>query len=264
MECEGLKCYKVKDEDDSKKYPKLNPILPQPPFLLLGIGSVRSGKTNTLINMLRREDMYGDQFFEDYLIVSNTINNDKKGKFLKDAFRVEDHWENKFVDDLVTKAKETEDRDDLETTLIVLDDIISSDFKKTTSNTINSLATRFRHFEFSIMIFTQSFKAVSNMIRANASDVMIFRQQSNTELEKIEEEYSDLAPKNFLNYYKIAHSSPYRFLYISIQDNPAKFYDCFESLIGIGDKMIYTGPIPDGEDEVFEKQPKKNKNKNKK
>ena len=38
---QGLKIYKVKDLEDSSKYPPLNPILPQPPFLLIGYGSVR-------------------------------------------------------------------------------------------------------------------------------------------------------------------------------------------------------------------------------
>ena len=197
---QGLECYKVKDEDECSKYPPLNPILPQPPFLLLGVGSVRSGKTNTLINMLRRKDMYGENYWDDAVVISNTINNDRKGKFISDAFRVEDHFENRFIDDIVERQKR-EEREDMMTTLICLDDIISADFKKTTTNSINSIATRFRHYDLSIMIFVQSFKAVSNMIRSNATDIMIFRQQSNTELEKIIEEYQDLAPKNFINYY---------------------------------------------------------------
>ena len=210
----GIKCYKIRDEDEGSKYPAVNPILPQPPFLLLGVGSVRSSKTSTLINMLRRDDMYGSKYWDDTVIISNTINNDRKGKYLRDAFRVEDHFENRFIDDIISKQKVL-DREDMPTQLIVLDDIISAD--------------------------------------------LIFRQQSTTELEKIQEEYADLAPRNFMNYYKIAHAEPYHFLYIDAQHNPAKFYNSFEELIGIGDKMVYTGSIPQDEEELFEKQKQEKK-----
>ena len=103
------------------------------------------------------------------------------------------------------------------------------------------------------MIFVQSARAVSNMIRSNATDILIFRQQSNMEMEKLKEEYSDLAPKNFLNYYNISQKQRYNFLYIDVQQNPAHFYSGFEELIGVGDKMVYKGEVPDPEaEEVFE------------
>ncbi len=262
----GLKMMKVVDMENSSKYKKINPILMKPPFLLLGIGSVRSGKTNSLINMMRQEPtadgdgMYGTQYFDDVLVISNTIGNDPKGRFLSDAFRVEDHFENRFIDELVESQKKYP-RGEAPTTLLILDDIISKDFKKTTSNSINSLATRFRHYEMSIMIFTQSFRAVSTMIRSNATDIMIFRQQSSKEMEKIIEEYSDLCGSEelFQKYYDIAHQERYGFLYIDVQENPAKFYKSFEELIGIGDKLVYTGSIPQKENDLFEKENKKKK-----
>ena len=264
METPGLKMRKVVDLEDKSKYPPINPILPQPPFLLLGIGSVRclfeyslvetktgnkyikdikigdkvnsnegfvnvinvinqgvqlcykiilnnnmeliltdkhqiqtkqgllkleditdeeilttngmykikekveygkvntfdlsvlsennlfycngilvknSGKTNALVNMLRRSDMYGTDYFDDVLIISNTINNDPKGKFLSDAFRVEDHYEDRMITDLIESQKKYK-REDAPTVLLVLDDILSRDFKKTSTNSINTLAQR--------------------------------------------------------------------------------------------------------------------------
>ena len=190
----GIEIFKVKDLEDKSKYPPLNPIMPQPPFLLIGYGSVRSGKTNWLINAMRREDMYGIDYFDDVLVISNTIHNDPKGKFLKDAFRVEDHFENKFVDEMVAGQKKY-DREDMPTALLILDDIISKDFKKTTSNSINTISTRFRHTEMSIMVFVQSARAVSNMIRSNATDILIFRQQSSLEMDKLIEDAKKLDRK---------------------------------------------------------------------
>lgn len=253
---QGLKIMKVVDLEDSSKYPKINPILMKPPFLLLGIGSVRSGKSNLLINLMRREDMYGVDFFSDCLVISNTINNDPKGKFLKDAFRVEDHYEDRFISELVEGQKKYE-RSDMPTTLLILDDIINRDFKK--NNEVSFLASRFRHYELSLMIFTQSFRAVSTIIRSNATDILIFRQQSSKEMEKIIEEYSDLTgtPERFMDYYNIAMSVPYGFLYIDAQTNPATFYKGFEEKIGEGSRLTYSGTIPQQDSEVFEKKKKK-------
>jgi len=254
MEAKPLKIYKVKDLEDKGKYPPLNPILPQPPFLLVGYGSVRSGKTNSLINMMRRKDMYGTEYWDDVLVISNTAKNDPKMyKFMGDAFRVEDHYENRMITDLIAQQK-SYDREDMPTQLLILDDIISKDFKKSSGNAINSLATRFRHYEMSIMIFVQSARAVSNMIRSNATNILIYRQQSNLEWDKLKEEYSDLASKNFELYYKIAMMEDYNFLYIDGQKNPAHFYSGFSELLGIGDKMVYKGEMPkdDSDDEVFE------------
>jgi len=254
----GLKIKKVIDLEDRTKYAPINPILPQPPFLMLGIGSVRSGKSNLLVNLMRREDMFGSEYFDDCLVISNTINNDPKGKFLKDAFRVEDHYEDGFITDLVEGQKKYE-REDMPTSCLILDDIINKDFKK--NNEVSFLASRFRHYELSLMIFTQSFRSVSTIIRSNATDILIFRQQSSKEMDKIVEEYSDLTgtEQRFMDYYNIAHSENYSFLYIDAQQNPAKFYKGFEELIGEGSKLLYTGKIPNpkDEDEVFEKKKKK-------
>ena len=243
-----VKILKVKDLEDTSKYRTLNNFLPKPPFLLIGYGSVRSGKTNTLINMMRRQDCYGVDFWEDVIAISNTAGNDPKFySFMADVFRVEDHYENRFIDELVASQKKYK-REDAPTTLLILDDIISKDFKKSASNSINSVATRFRHYEMSIMIFVQSARAVSNIIRSNATDVLVFRQQSSLEWEKIKIEYSDLAPKHFEDYYRIAQKERYGFLYIDVQENPARFYRSFEELIGIGDQMIYKGQIPNDDD----------------
>tara|TARA_R110000803_G_scaffold11268_6_gene33838 strand:- start:2834 stop:3595 length:762 start_codon:yes stop_codon:yes gene_type:complete len=249
----GPKILKVRDLEDKKKYPPIHSHLPAPPFLMVGYGSVRSGKTNALIGLLRDDQsFYGPDYWDYTKIISNTINNDPKGKFLKDAFDVEDHYTDQMIKDLITHQN-TYERDEMPTALLVLDDIIGRDFKKT--NDISFLASRFRHYELSIMIFTQSIRSVSPVIRANATDILIFRQQSSKEKEKVVEEYSDLAgsEEQFNKYYEIAHQERYSFLYIDAQENPAKFYKSFEELIGEGENQIYKGVVPEKEENVFEK-----------
>ncbi len=57
------KVLKVNDILENNKYKPFHDHLPQPQFLTLIIGSVRSGKTNYLINALRNvSDFYGEDF----------------------------------------------------------------------------------------------------------------------------------------------------------------------------------------------------------
>ena len=243
---------KVNDVLETNKYKEVHPHLPQPQFLALIIGSVRSGKTNYLINALRNgDDFYGSDFWDQYKIISNTLNNDSKGKYFKDAFDdCEDHYTDKMIQELITSQKKYE-REDMPTMLILLDDILSRDFKKT--NDISFLCSKFRHYEMSIFLTTQSFRAVSNIIRNNATNILIFRQNNQKELEKIKEEYSELcgSEEMFMEYYNLAHDIPYSFLYIDGQTNPARFYRRHETLLGIGKKKVINETPKEIDDDIF-------------
>ncbi len=242
----GPKVKKVIDLEDASKYKPVHPHLPQPPFLLLMCGSVRSGKTNALVGLLRDVEMFGENYWDITKIYSNSIYNDPKGKYLMDVFDVEDGYKDSYIEKFVASQKKY-DREDMPTALLVFDDIINKDFKK--NNAISFLASRFRHIETSIIIAVQSFRAISPIIRSNATNIMIMKQQSagkKGELAKIIEEYSDLAgsEEQFIKYYNYAiNESPYSFLYIDGQQNPANFYLRFETLIGKGDQSL----IPDKE-----------------
>jgi len=233
------KVLKVNDVLEKNKYKPIHEFLPKPQFLTLIIGSVRSGKTNYLINALRNgDDFYGEDYWDAYKIISNTLNNDTKGKYFTDAFAdCEDHYTDQMIKELIQSQKKYE-REEMPTMLILLDDILSRDFKKT--NDITYLCSKFRHYEMSIFLTTQSFRSVGTIIRNNATNVLIFRQNNAKELDKIKEEYSELCGSEelFMTYYNLAHDSPFSFLYIDAQENPARFYRRHETLLGIGDNKI--------------------------
>lgn len=238
------KVLKVNDVLEKNKYKPIHEFLPKPQFLTLIIGSVRSGKTNYLINALRNgDDFYGEDYWDTYKIISNTLNNDTKGKYFTDAFAdCEDHYTDQMIKELIQSQKKYE-REEMPTMLILLDDILSRDFKKT--NDITYLCSKFRHYEMSIFLTTQSFRSVGTIIRNNATNVLIFRQNNAKELDKIKEEYSELCGSEelFMTYYNLAHDSPFSFLYIDAQENPARFYRRHETLLGIGDnKVIQENP----------------------
>ena len=236
MEKKAPKVYKVKDPDPNEKFMDLHPHLPTPPSLLLIVGSVKQGKTNLLVNMACSPELYKDRF-EEMIFISNSANADPKFKILKKYFRVEDHYTDSIVEDIVKKQQQY-DEATRPTIALFLDDILTKDFKKT--NYVSFLSTKFRHFGIGMLCFTtQSFRAVSGMIRGNATDIIIFKQQSNKEYEKIEEEYGQyFTDSNFRKMYDYVMAEKYRFLYLKLSENPAQAYLNFEQKIGEGDKLF--------------------------
>jgi hypothetical protein len=142
------------------------------------------------------------------------------------------------VTDLIESQKKLEDFE-RPTVAMVLDDILTKDFKK--NNAVSFLATRFRHYGIGLLAFTtQSFRAVSGLIRNNATDVIIMKQQNQKELLKIEEEFGDMFPNIFMDLYKKAiEDQPYSFLYLDLQTNPASAFIRFETKIAEGEKKLF-------------------------
>jgi len=221
---------KVKDEEANDKFDDIHNHLPQMPSLCLVIGSVRSGKTNLLVNMFCNEDFYKDKF-DIVRIISTTMNTDHKGKILNKFFDCSDHYEDSMIDDIKRSQSEYESKVDRPTYALVMDDVLTKDFKKT--NQVSFFSTRFRHYIDFYLIAVQSFRAVSGMIRNNATDVIICKQQNSKELLKIAEEYGDLVggEENFLKLYNEAHVDRYSFLYLKLSENPAQAYVRFEKQI---------------------------------
>ncbi len=229
--------FKVKDPDPDDRFTDIHEHLPAPPSLLLIVGSVKQGKSNLLVNLLCNPDMYKDKF-DIVKIISNTLNADPKGKLMNKYFDCEDHYNDEMITDLIESQKKYEDFE-RPTVALVLDDILTKDFKKT--NAVSFLATRFRHYGIGLLAFTtQSFRAVSGLIRNNANSIIIMKQQNQKELEKINEEFGDMFPGIFMDLYKKAiDDAPYSFLYLDLQQNPARAYIRFETPIADGDKKLY-------------------------
>ena len=231
------KVFKVKDPDPDSKFSDIHPHLPQPPSLLLIVGSVKAGKSNLLVNLLCNPDMFKDKF-DIVKIISNTLNADPKGKIMNKYFDCQDHYTDEMITDIIESQKKYEDFE-RPSIALVLDDILTKDFKK--SNAVSFLATRFRHYGIGLLAFTtQSFRAVSGLIRNNATDVIIMKQQNSKELEKINEEYGDLFPGIFMELYKRAiEDQPFSFLYLDMQTSPATAYIRFETKIASGDQKHF-------------------------
>ncbi len=214
---------KVRDEEPSEKFADIHSNLPQMPSLLLIIGSVRSGKSNLLVNYFCNPEFYKDKF-DVVKFVSTTLHTDNKGKILSKHFDCQDRYEDGIIEDIKKSQSGYEDKSERPTYALVMDDVLTKDFKKT--NQVSFFSTRFRHYIDFYVIAVQSFRAVSGMIRNNATDVIICKQQNQKELEKIAEEYGDMVGghDNFIKLYEEAMKDRYSFLYLKLSENPAEAY----------------------------------------
>lgn len=223
---------KVKDVDTDPRFADIHDNLPNMPCLALLIGSVRSGKSNLLVNFFCNESFYKGMF-DTVKIISNTLHTDNKGQLLAKYFDCEDHYEDYMIE-AIKQEQMLYPRDERPSFALVLDDILTQDFSK--ANAVSFFSTRFRHYIDFYCITTQSFRAVSGMIRNNANSVFICRQQNRMELDKIIEEYGGMVggKDNFIEQYKKIHKEPYQVMYLDLQSNPARILRNFEEVVWTG------------------------------
>ena len=191
---------------------------------------------STIISNLLLSDLcYGQDFFDDVQIISNTIKNDVTSRFLNKAFNVYDYYSDSIIEGIIDRQKSFEKKDQPEMALI-LDDCLGSIKRE---SKINHLCSRYRHFNIKMLVISsQKFKgSVSPIIRANATDVIIGSPFPNQkELMAVAEEYGDLfgGAENWLRLYRKATPNKYDFCYMSLQDNPPIMYSNFEKQIATG------------------------------
>ena len=224
---------KVKDPPFLKQKP-LHPHLPQPHACVLHCSPVKTGKSTIISNLLLSPDCYGQDFFDRVKIISNTIGNDNTSRFLKEAFDCEDHYEDYMIDDLI-KTQSKFEKEDQPMVAVICDDLLGSVKREAR---LNHFASRFRHYNVGLLYFSsQNFRKVNNVIRQNATNVIIGSPFPNIkELGKIAEEYGDLFGGHdaFLQLYYKATPNRYDFLHLDLQENPPVAYHNFETLIAVG------------------------------
>ena len=215
--------------------------------LLLMIAPVKCGKSTIISNLFLNEDFYGQEFFDDVKIISNTIKNDITSRFLNKAFEVYDFYSDEIIDGIVEHQKSFEKVDQPQIA-VVLDDCLGSIKRE---SKINHLASRYRHFNIKMLIISsQKFTgSVSPIIRSNCTDIIVGSPFPNQkELMRIAEEYGDQfgGPDNWLKLYRKATPNKYDFCYMDLQSNPPIMYSNFERVVATGG---YAGNNSDESDE---------------
>jgi hypothetical protein len=101
--------------------------------------------------------------------------------------------------------------------LIVIDDFADDPTFSRHSKLLHALFTRGRHSMISTIVSTQKYRAISNIIRVNATHLYIFRLRNAGDLEAWIDEVSAITDKKtLLQLYQLARAEPYSFLFIKL------------------------------------------------
>lgn len=164
-------------------------------FFLLLNGASGSGKSNLLVNMLRSPNNKKlglrksfKKIFDNVFVVSPSLKTLKDNVFdnLKHRFETWDDETMDALDEVLDKNDELDD-DDIEKTLLILDDCGSS-LKGETERRFNALVKNRRHKHLSIICVTQKFKDSTTTMRANFSHFITFKPRNSLEMQSIYDE----------------------------------------------------------------------------
>ena len=211
------KILKVKSE---KEYDKrfndvLEPLL-KPPFLGVFEGSVRTGKSTILVNLLYNKEFYYG-LFDKIIFISPTVMNDLTLKHLREDDEVIKINDN--LDDLdgilkvIVEEKEKNEETRKEFYLIILDDCLGLIKPK---SYVSYLCSRYRHYKISLIFTSQNFRSINNIIRTNATFYLLFKTANNKTYTKYVEEFGNIF-ENFEEMYKKATTEPYNFLFLNLR-----------------------------------------------
>jgi hypothetical protein len=117
----------------------------------------------------------------------------------------------------VAEYQKKQDHNKIYQILIIVDDFADEANFTRHSKLLHGLFTRGRHSFISSIVATQKFRAINNIIRVNATELVVFRLRNQGELDAFIEEVSAVADKKtLLEMYHIATEEPYSFLYVKL------------------------------------------------
>jgi GTPase SAR1 family protein len=213
---------------------------PPIPVRAVVAGPSGCGKTSLTVQMLTQLFVNKGSVFEKVYVFSPSIFVDPAWLpiFVKDDEQLYyDHWDSaafqRIIDvqhKVIQKAKQTGQKK-MFNICIVVDDFADSPQVSRNDTLLHSCFTRGRHNFISTIVATQKYRALSPIIRVNASALIVFRCRSQQELDAIVEENSGVLGKDVLTtMYRLATSDPYSFLYINTtaKDTRKMFWLRFE------------------------------------
>jgi hypothetical protein len=192
-------------------------------------GSSGSGKTNLMINIMTREELYG-KYFHRIVVFSPTAGSTddmyKKLKLPPENFVAD--MKPEYLDNIIDHRKELIKKKGIEWVakndrmIIIMDDVIANrDFLE--SPQALKMFALLRHYLVSVIIMVQSYNKLPRSLRVNANAVMVFPAlQSEIDVLKDEITPPGISKKDFAEVIKYATSGRYDFLYINRHAEPGK------------------------------------------
>ena len=241
MEGSAPKIYPVKEPPKEKPRKVTHPNLPELPCIMTLVMPTKSGKSTILSNLLLRDEFFKGAM-DNVTIMSNTVEQDVTSRFLRKACDCYTGYDDTILAGIVEQQKQFDD-EERPFIGLVFDDILGS-VKR--NSYLNHLVTRSRHFGVGLLaVSVQSFKAVGPTIRNNTNAFICGNLQNMSELEKISQEFSGMfgGDEKFRKIYHKATEQRYDFLFLDLQENPARAFRNFEDLLAEGDNLLFEGQV---------------------
>lgn len=192
-------------------------VLPTHPFRMYVVGASGSGKTNLILNLLSRVEMYKDYFKENIIVISPTA------RQLDDSYAVLELPQSNFfpcsvevLERIFELAKLAKEQKKMKPTLLILDDILS--YKKfCNSKELLKLMVMGRHYGLSTMVLSQAYHRIQKSVRLNFSCVIYFKG-SNRELEVLADDFTPpgMSKRQFMRLVSEITDPQYSFLFIDL------------------------------------------------
>lgn len=193
--------------------------LPQPPFRLGLIAPTGAGKTVLAVNLLLRDHFYKD-YFEQVYLWSPTFEENPEWNEVEDQLtEVFEDFDNLAVEllNIVESQQEEQKR-----TLVIFDD---ADEVISKNEDVIHLMKRGRHFNICVILITQHYNTLCSKIRAQFSNMVVFRIPGGLELKTItDRQRGHLTRKEFEAALNFATGDAYSFLHINHQAVDRSFH----------------------------------------
>ena len=210
-----------------KKWEVLSEALPHDNFILLMMAPPRSGKSVLIMNLLFNEIFNYKKIYDKIIFISPTLLNDKTLKHVvedEDIIKIHEYEDISNIDGVI-KGIIDDQKETKQHTLIILDDMVGQ--LGNNNKELNTLATRYRHFNISMIITSQNYKSFGVLLRNCASHWIFFKTQMLKEIGKICEDMNSYP--NFKELYNKATNERYSFIYID--QNALKVYKKFNEIL---------------------------------
>ena len=183
----------LKEAADKKRYEDL--LFGPPPFFACLYGSKHSGKS-VIIKHTAYTYTHVVPSFHKVVIISGTLFNSSYD-WCPEKWR-HDEYQPKIIEDLMDEGKHYREKGRPYHVLLVLDDILGViDFRKPERHKeLVRLFSGNRHYMISILLATQTPRAVTPLIRQNV-DFAVFLRSLQSAMDVLSEEYADRDKKDF-------------------------------------------------------------------
>lgn len=217
-----------------KKINELDKELPKPPFFMIIQGSVGSGKTSLLYSIIKN---YQSKKFFDIIYFYNRVSDSDKvwldfesKKTAVDLYH--NYNDNKLLNlieeiDIVQKSRRERNKRPLNI-LFVFDDMAYSNIVRKGKNTaLDQLVINRRHYNISLIITSQTYKALNQNLRTNNVSHFILLRANLKDLKLIAEDHNAgmVEMDDFIDMYQmVKEGDKYNFLVVDYQDDPKKIF----------------------------------------